>query len=119
MGFLRQQPLRDSVCTRCRDPKKGLAEGCVLDLSVCLNAWEATPMTCYQVYIPRTYREVLMLCGCQVDSLVRRPSGAACRRAIQRILVRTKEHYENGQYESTTDAENEFRRLVESDLACK
>jgi hypothetical protein len=45
--------------------------------------------------------------------------GAACRRAIQRILVRIKEHYESGQYQSITDAENEFRRLVESDLACK
>jgi len=44
---------------------------------------------------------------------------ASCRRAIQRILVRIKEHYESGQYKSTTDAENEFRRLVESDLACK
>jgi len=44
---------------------------------------------------------------------------ATCRRAIQRILVRIKEHYETGQYKSTTDAENEFRRLVESDLACK
>ena len=45
--------------------------------------------------------------------------GAACHRAIQRILVRMKEHCETGQYKSTTDAENEFRRLVESDLACK
>jgi len=44
---------------------------------------------------------------------------AACRRAIQRILVRMKEHCESGQYQSTTDAENEFRRLVETDLACK
>lgn len=44
---------------------------------------------------------------------------AACRRAIQRILVRIKEHCESGQYQSTTDAENEFRRLVVSDLACK
>jgi hypothetical protein len=44
---------------------------------------------------------------------------AICRRAIQRILVRIKEHYEGGQYKSTTDAESEFRRLVESDLACK
>jgi hypothetical protein len=44
---------------------------------------------------------------------------AQCRRAIQRILVRMKEHCESGQYQSTTDAENEFRRLVESDLACK
>jgi hypothetical protein len=39
--------------------------------------------------------------------------------AIQRILVRMKEHCESGQYRSTTDAENEFRRLVESDLASK
>jgi len=44
---------------------------------------------------------------------------ASCRRAIERILVRIKEHCESGQYQSTTDAENEFRRLVESDLACK
>jgi len=44
---------------------------------------------------------------------------ATCRRAIQRILVRIKEHCESGQYKSTTDAENEFRRLVDSDLACK
>jgi predicted transcriptional regulator len=44
---------------------------------------------------------------------------AICRRAIQRILVQMKQHYETGQYQSTADAENEFRRLVESDLACK
>jgi hypothetical protein len=44
---------------------------------------------------------------------------ATCRRAIQRILVRIKEHCETGQYQSTTDAENEFRRLVDTDLACK
>ncbi len=44
---------------------------------------------------------------------------AACRLAIDRILARIKEHYERGQYRSTTDAENEFRRLVENDLACK
>lgn len=45
---------------------------------------------------------------------------ATCRRAIQRILVHIKEkHCESGQYQSATDAESEFRRLVESDLACK
>jgi hypothetical protein len=44
---------------------------------------------------------------------------AACRRAIQRILVRMKEHCESGQYQSTTEAENEFRRLAGADLACK
>jgi len=32
-------------------------------------------------------------------------------------VVRIKEHYESGQYQTTTDAENEFRRLAESDLA--
>jgi len=41
---------------------------------------------------------------------------ATCRRAIQRILVRIKEHCESGQHQRATDAENEFRRLVESDL---
>jgi hypothetical protein len=51
------------------------------------------------------------------ELMVNKP--ATCRRAIQRILVRIKEHYESGQYQSITDAENEFRRLVESDLACK
>ncbi len=45
--------------------------------------------------------------------------GAACRRAIQRILVRIKEHYESGEYRSTIEAGSEFRRLVESDPACK
>ncbi len=45
--------------------------------------------------------------------------GAACRRAIQRILVRIKEHYESGEYRSIIEAESGFRRLVESDLACK
>jgi hypothetical protein len=44
---------------------------------------------------------------------------AACRRAIERILVRIKAHCESGQYQTPTDAENEFRRLVETDLACK
>ena len=44
---------------------------------------------------------------------------ATCRRAIQRILVRIKEHCESGEYQTASEAENEFRRLVESDLACK
>jgi hypothetical protein len=37
---------------------------------------------------------------------------AACRRAIERILVRMKEHCESGRYHSTTEAGNEFRRLL-------
>ena len=44
---------------------------------------------------------------------------ATCRRAIQRILVRIKEHCESGQYKSTTEAENEFRRLVELESVVK
>jgi hypothetical protein len=44
---------------------------------------------------------------------------ASCRRAIQRILVRIKEPCESGQYQTTTDPENEFRRLVVSAIACK
>jgi len=44
---------------------------------------------------------------------------AACRRAIELILERVKKHNASGQYRSATEAENEFRRLVESDLACK
>jgi len=34
-------------------------------------------------------------------------------------VVGNQDHGESGQYKSTTDAENEFRRLVDSDLACK
>jgi hypothetical protein len=44
---------------------------------------------------------------------------AACRRAIQRILVRVKERYDNKQYASARDAENEFRKLVERELTCQ
>ncbi len=55
----------------------------------------------------------------RLASQLRVNKSATCRRAIQRILVRMKEHCESGQYQSTTDAENEFRRLVETDLACK
>jgi hypothetical protein len=44
---------------------------------------------------------------------------AACRRCIQRILASMKKDYEAGQYQSVPAAENEFRRLVENDQACK
>ena len=39
---------------------------------------------------------------------------ATCRHAIQRILVRIKERYENGQYQSTTDAEKRSPRDIRS-----
>lgn len=44
---------------------------------------------------------------------------AACRRAIQRILETVKKNYEDGRYRSQTEAESEFRKLVERDEACK
>jgi hypothetical protein len=44
---------------------------------------------------------------------------ASCRRAIERILELVKRDYEAGGHRSTTDAEREFRRLVENDQACK
>jgi hypothetical protein len=43
---------------------------------------------------------------------------AACRRAIQRILALMKKDYEAGRYNAHTEAENEFRRLVENDERC-
>jgi hypothetical protein len=44
---------------------------------------------------------------------------AACRRAIQRILELVKKDYEAGGHQSPTEAEHEFRRLVENDGTCK
>jgi hypothetical protein len=38
---------------------------------------------------------------------------AAGRRAIERILGTIKKNYESGQYQSTTDAERDFRQMVE------
>jgi hypothetical protein len=37
----------------------------------------------------------------------------ASRRAIERILDVIKKSYDNGQYESSVEAEREFRQLVE------
>ena len=70
---------------------------------------------------PATYSPTLMETGFldRLANQLKVNKSATCRRAIQRILVRIKEHCESGQYKSTTDAENEFRRLVDSDLACK
>jgi hypothetical protein len=43
---------------------------------------------------------------------------AACRRAIQRVLELVKKDYDAGGH-SPTEAEREFRRLVENEEACK
>ncbi len=68
-----------------------------------------------------TFRQILMETGFldRLANQLEANKSATCRRAIQRILLRIKEHCESGQYKTTTDAENEFRRLVDSDLACK
>jgi hypothetical protein len=70
---------------------------------------------------PATYSQTLMetVFLDRLANQLKANKGAACHRAIQRILVRIKKHYESGEYRSTTEAESEFRRLVESDLACK
>jgi hypothetical protein len=39
----------------------------------------------------------------------------ARRRAIERILDVIKKSYEGGKYQSTTEAETDFRRLVEGE----
>jgi hypothetical protein len=44
---------------------------------------------------------------------------ASCRRAIERLLELVKKDYQAGGYKSVTEAEREFRRLVESDETCK
>ena len=43
---------------------------------------------------------------------------AACRRAIQRLLAFMKERCELGEFESHTEAEAEFRRLVDAEEGC-
>jgi hypothetical protein len=43
----------------------------------------------------------------------------ACRRAIQRVLALMKKDYEAGRYKTVTEAEVEFRRLVEQEENCK
>lgn len=44
---------------------------------------------------------------------------AVCRRAIERILDIIKKSYENGKYQSSTEAERDFRQLVEHDEKSK
>jgi hypothetical protein len=56
-----------------------------------------------------------------LDQLARQLKGdknAPCRRAIERILALVKSHYDNGRYSSRTEAESDFRRLVEDEQIC-
>jgi hypothetical protein len=55
----------------------------------------------------------------QLATQLRNNKTAACRRAIQRILDVVKKDYERGKYGSHTEAESDFRRLVEREEACK
>jgi hypothetical protein len=43
---------------------------------------------------------------------------AACCRAIERILALVKRNYQDGKYGAETDAELDFRRLVEKQGTC-
>jgi hypothetical protein len=43
----------------------------------------------------------------------------ACRRAIERILATMKKRCEDGEYDSRTKAELDFRTLVANELACQ
>ena len=95
-------------------------EGCGIRDELNPNfAFAGTQVQCRP--FPATHSQTLMETGFldRLANQLKINKSATCRRAIQRILVRMKEHCESGQYRSTTDAENEFRRLVESDLACK
>jgi hypothetical protein len=42
---------------------------------------------------------------------------AASRRAIERILDVIKKSYEDGKYQSVTEAERDFRQLVEGEAS--
>jgi hypothetical protein len=44
---------------------------------------------------------------------------AACQRAIARLLAKTKNRYEAGEFDSPSKAELAFRRLVDEESACK
>ena len=55
----------------------------------------------------------------QLARQVRVNKSAACRRAIQRILALMKKDYEAGRYKTHTEAENEFRKLVEREESCR
>jgi hypothetical protein len=44
---------------------------------------------------------------------------AAYRRAVQRTLETVRKNYESGEYQSTTEAEFVFRKLVEKEENCK
>ncbi len=44
---------------------------------------------------------------------------AACQRAIGRLLASLKKRYEDGEYESPSQAESAFRRLVDEESPCQ
>jgi hypothetical protein len=55
----------------------------------------------------------------QLAQQLKAGKSAACRRAIERILARMKKRSEEGVYSSPTEAELEFRRLVEQERTCR
>jgi hypothetical protein len=55
----------------------------------------------------------------QLAQQLKADKSAACRRAIERILASMKKRCEEGVYSSTTEAELDFRRLVEQERTCR
>lgn len=55
----------------------------------------------------------------RLASQLKENKSAACRRKIERILELVKKDYEAGGYNSPTEAEREFRRLVTNEEICK
>jgi len=55
----------------------------------------------------------------QLAEQLKAEKSPACRRAINRLLAETKKQCEEGKYETPTEAEAEFRRLVEEIRACQ
>ena len=54
----------------------------------------------------------------RLASQLKHDKNPACRRAIERLLAFMKERFELGEFESHTEAETEFRRLIGAEEAC-
>jgi hypothetical protein len=55
----------------------------------------------------------------QLERQLKVDKNAACRRTIERILVRIKKRCDEGVYESRTEAELNFRKFVEGQGTCQ
>jgi hypothetical protein len=55
----------------------------------------------------------------QLAQQLKADKSPACRRAIERILATMKKRCEDGEYDSRTKAELDFRTLVAHERACQ